>query len=125
MSAEPLRTVGVPDAADDIAAALAVAEDAVRPAERYLAAHRAALRVAADVLARRRPRLRERVGIWTVLARVAPELGEWAEYFAMVQLKVRAVDAGAVGIVGTREADDLVRDAHAFARAASLGESGA
>ena len=103
---------------DDVAAALAAAEDAVHPADRYLAAHRAALRVAAGVLARRRPRLRERRSIWAVLAGVAPELAEWAEYFAMLQLKVEAVQAGAVGLVTTREADDLVRDAQAFAAAA-------
>lgn len=128
MSAEPARALseaGPSGVLDDIAAALAVAEDAIRPAERYLAAHRAALRVAAGVLARRRPRLRARVGIWALLARVAPELGEWAEYFAMIQLKVQAVDAGAVGIISTREADDLVRDAYAFARAAGPGASDA
>ncbi|HHX85940.1 MAG TPA: hypothetical protein GX694_11570 [Actinomycetales bacterium] len=107
-----------PDLFDDVAAAIAAAEGAVRPAERYLAAHRAALRVAAGVLARRRPRLRERRSIWVVVAQVAPELGEWAEYFAMLQLKVEAVQAGAVGLVTTREADDLVRDAQAFAVAA-------
>ena len=103
---------------DDVASALAVAEDAVRPAERYLAAHRAALRVAAAVLARRRPKLRERRSIWAVVAQVAPELGEWADYFAMLQLKVEAVRAGAVGLVTAREADDLVQDAQAFAVAA-------
>lgn len=103
---------------DDVAAALVAAEDAVRPADRYLAAHRAALRVAADVLARRRPRLRERRNIWAVVAQVAPELGEWAGYFAMLQLKVEAVQAGATGLVTAREADDLVRDAQAFAAAA-------
>ena len=103
---------------DDVASALAAAEDAVRPADRYLAAHRAALRVAAGVLARRRPKLRERRSIWAVVAQVAPELGEWAEYFAMLQLKVEAVQAGAVGLVTSREADDLVRDAQAFAVAA-------
>ena len=120
MSADPTRAWQPAELLfDDVAAALAAAEDAVRPAERYLAAHRAALRVAAGVLARRRPRLRERVGLWTVVARVAPELAEWAEYFAMIQLKVQAVEAGAVGLVSTREADDLVRDAHAFARAAA------
>lgn len=92
----------------------------MRPAERYLAAHRAALRVAAGVLARRRPRLRQRVGIWVVVAQVAPELGEWAQYFSLHQLKVQAVEAGAVGLVSSREADDLVRDAHAFAEAAHV-----
>ena len=53
-----------------------------------------------------------------VVAQVAPELGEWADDFAMLQLKVEAVRAGAVGLVTAREADDLVRDAQAFAVAA-------
>lgn len=105
-------------ALDDVGAALAAAEDAAGPAARYLAAHRAALRVAAGVLAARRPRLRERRNIWAVVAQVAPELGEWADYFAMLQLKVQAVEAGAVGVVTAREADDLMRDAQAFAVAA-------
>lgn len=117
----------VPDdlVADDITVALLAAEQAVRPAERYLAAHRAALRVAAGVLARRRPRLRERAGIWPVVARVAPELAEWAQYFTVIEPKRRAVEAGATGIVTTREADDLVRDATAFAAAAHLLPAGA
>ena len=120
MSAEPQPPgwVSTEVLFDDVASALAGAEDEVRPAERYLAAHRAALRVAANVLARRRPRLRERRSIWVVVAQVAPELGEWAEYFAMLQLKVEAVQAGATGLVTAREADDLVRDAQAFATAA-------
>ena len=119
MSADPTRAWQPAEPLfDDVAAALAAAEDAVRPAERCLAAHRAALRVAAGVLARRRPRLRERRPLWAVVAQVAPELGEWAEYFAMLQLKVEAVQAGAVGLVTAREADDLVRDAQAFAVAA-------
>lgn len=106
------------DTHDDVAAALAAAEDAVRPAPRYLAAHAAALRVAATVLAVRRPRLTGRRGVWEVVAAVAPELGEWAAYFGALELKRQAVAAGASGIVGTREADDLVRDARAFAAAA-------
>ena len=106
---------------DDIAGALSAAEAADQPAERYMVAHRAALRVAAAVLAVRRPRLRERRGVWSVLAQVAPELREWAEYFAVLDLKRQAVEAGMVGVVTTREADDLVRDARAFAVAAHVG----
>src|SRR4051794_11536320 len=54
--------------------------------ERYAAAHLAALRTAAAVLAvrtrpdsttRRRPRT-----VWSVLPQVAPELTEWAGFFA-------------------------------------------
>lgn len=110
---------------DDVADALAAAEDAERPAQRYLAAHAAALRVAASVLAARRPRLNGRRGVWEVVAAVAPELGEWAAYFEALDLKRQAVAAGASGIVSSREADDLVRDAGAFADAAAWYRGGA
>ena len=70
------------------------------PAERYATAHLAALRGAAAVLAARTrptdPRLRRRrpTSAWVLLTEVAPELGEWAAFFA----------AGA----------DLLRDAATF-----------
>jgi hypothetical protein len=97
--------------------ALIEAELSSHPSERYLAAHLAALRVAAIVLALRarpgrsgsRPR-----NAWLVLAEVAPEFGEWAAFFAATQVKREAVRAGATAIVNTREADDLIRDAQAF-----------
>ena len=115
-------------AADPVVAALAAAEDAPRPAERYLLAHGAALRVAADALAGRPRRrgARHRLDgthrdVWSVLAEVVPELGEWAAYFAALELKRRAVAAGAVALVSEREADDLVRDARAFRTAAEVG----
>ncbi len=120
MSAEasPAQVWGV-EAGDDIEAALAAAADAVLPAERYVAAHRAALRVAAWVLASRQARLRgRRPGVWEVVAAIAPELAEWAAYFGALELKRQAVAAGAFALVSTREADDLVRDARAFADAA-------
>jgi SAV_6107-like HEPN len=95
------------------------AELAERPSDRYLAAHRAALRVAAVILAARanparpgrpsRPR-----NAWEVLAEVAPEFGEWAAFFAATQPKRDAVQAGATTIITTREADDMVLDANAF-----------
>jgi hypothetical protein len=97
--------------------ALVEAELAQHPGDRYLAAHLAALRVAAIVLALRarpgrgssRPR-----NAWLVLAEVAPELGEWAAFFAATQDKREAVRAGATAIINAREADDLVRDAQTF-----------
>ena len=100
------------------ASALTQAELAEQPAERFLGAHLAALRVAAVVLAHRtmprrasstRPR-----DVWQVLAEVAPEYAEWAGFFAASALKRRAVQAGAVALVGTREADDLLRDVRLF-----------
>jgi hypothetical protein len=105
-------------AAELIAAesALAEAELTDVPAQRFLFAHLAALRVAAVVLACRasrrggsRPR-----DVWQVLADVAPEYAEWAGFFAFSALKRQAVQAGAVALVGTREADDLLRDVRLF-----------
>lgn len=136
MSAEPApmphpvevsgRAGTVPESAalDDIEAALTAAAAAEHPAERYVAAHRAALRVAAWVLASRRPRLKERCSVWAVIARVAPELGEWASYFALHQTRRQVVEAGAVALISAREADDLLRDAFAFRDAAHLTRGG-
>lgn len=109
----------------EVEAALAAAERAERPAERFVAAHVAALDVAASVLARRRARVKGRRSAWVAVAQVAPELGEWAQFFSALQLKRQAVQAGASGLVSRREADDLVRDAWAFARAAHLEATGA
>lgn len=113
-------TVLTLDALDGIDDALTAAEQAARPAEKFVAAHLAALRVAAIALAgrpRRRGSLRQDGAprsIWRVLPEVAPELGEWATYFGALQLKKQAVQAGAVALVTEREADDLVRGARAF-----------
>jgi len=100
---------------------LAEAELAQRPSDRYLAAHLTALRVVAIVLTRRaaprrtEPRGRPR-NAWRMLAEVAPELAEWAAFFAATEAKRDAVRAGATSIVSAREADDLVRDVEAFLR---------
>ena len=106
---------------------LAEAELARQPSDRYLAAHLAALRVVAVVLRHRtppslgrstgRPRSAGRPqNAWRLLAEVAPELAEWAAFFAATEGKRDAIRAGATSIVSTREADDLVRDARAFLR---------
>lgn len=89
------------------------------PGERYALAHLAALRAAAAVLAcRTRPitparRSRPRP-VWALLADVAPELREWAEFFAAGAAKRAAAEAGLAGVVSPREADDLLRDAQSF-----------
>ncbi len=108
-------------------AALAGAELAEAAAERYLLAHLAALRVAAVVLevrahATTRGRWRN---VWELVGEVAPELAEWAGFFAATQVKRQAVAAGATAIVTHREADDLVRDARAFHDAVTRGLAGA
>ena len=85
------------------------------PARRYATAHLAALRAAAAVLAARAHPVR-RGGIrsvWILLPGVAPQLQEWAAFFAGGAGKRAAADAG-LHVVSQREADDLVRDAEAF-----------
>jgi hypothetical protein len=86
--------------------------------ERYATAHLAALRAAAAVLAARaRPndaRARRPTSAWVLLTDVAPELHEWAMYFAAGAEKRAAALAGLRTAVTVREADDLVRDATTF-----------
>jgi SAV_6107-like HEPN len=92
-----------------------------RPAERYASAHLAALRCAAAVLAARaRPdvsssrRSRRPRNAWSLLTEVAPELAEWATFFAAGASKRAAAEAGIEGAVTAREADDILRDAETF-----------
>ncbi|HEX2072906.1 MAG TPA: SAV_6107 family HEPN domain-containing protein [Geodermatophilus sp.] len=97
--------------------ALAEAAGLSDPRRRYATAHLGALRGAAAVLAartrpepaRRRPR-----SAWVLLGQVAPELGEWATFFAAGAAKRAAAEAGLSRAVTEREADDLVRDVGAF-----------
>jgi SAV_6107-like HEPN len=104
-----------------VRSSLAEAELAQRPSDRYLAAHLAALRVVATVLTHRappgigRPAGRPR-NAWRLLAEVAPELADWAAFFAATEAKRDAINAGATSVVSAREADDLLRDATAFLR---------
>lgn len=86
---------------------------------RYAAAHLAALRAAAAVLAvRARPVVPSRrsraTSVWTLLAHVAPELSEWAAFFAHGATKRAAAEAGIPRVVSAREADDLLRAAEEF-----------
>jgi hypothetical protein len=90
---------------------LAEAADETAPAARYVAAHLAALRAAAAVVAargepvtpgrRRRPR-----SVWELLPQVEPTLAEWAAFFA--------AGAGLSRAATAHEADDLLRDAEIF-----------
>jgi hypothetical protein len=84
--------------------------------ERYVAAHLAALRSAAAVLAvRGRPSVRGGPrSVWEVLPRIAPELTEWAAFFAATASRRAAVEAGRGEVITAREADDLLRDAESF-----------
>ncbi len=102
---------------DQARRALAEASTAPDPRQRYATAHLGALRAAAAVLAartrpepaRRRPR-----SAWVLLGQVAPELGEWATFFAAGAAKRAAAEAGLSRAVTEREADDLVRDVGSF-----------
>ena len=84
---------------------------------RYACAHVSALRAAAALLAARAqpaPRSRRQKNALVLLAEVAPELAEWARFFAAGASKRAAAEAGSTRAVTEREADDLVRDADQF-----------
>ncbi|MFF1834091.1 SAV_6107 family HEPN domain-containing protein [Streptomyces sp. NPDC058231] len=119
------RTTAPPAALDLLAQAHSgLAEAAVLdvPNERYATAHLAALRTAAAVLAARgRPettrRRRERIrSAWDVLPEIAPELTEWSALFASGARRRARAEAGIPGAAGSRDADDLLRDAAMFLR---------
>ncbi|GAA1837361.1 hypothetical protein GCM10009836_15000 [Pseudonocardia ailaonensis] len=90
---------------------------APEPLLRYPAAYLAALRAGAAVLAMRavpdqrrgRPR-----SVWQLLGEVAPELTEWAAFFASCSDTRAAAEAGISRLVTRREADDLLRQAEQF-----------
>ncbi|WP_235739171.1 SAV_6107 family HEPN domain-containing protein [Nocardioides alcanivorans] len=84
---------------------------------RYACAHVAALRAASALIAARaRPGRagRRQLNAWVLLRQVAPELEEWATFFAAGSAKRAAAEAGASRVVSEREADDLVREADRF-----------
>jgi hypothetical protein len=96
---------------------LGAAEVERDPAQRYAQAYLAALRAAAALLAMRgRPhRARSRpMSVWTLMSSVAPELREWAAFFASCSATRASVQAGITRAVSTRSADDLVRQTGQF-----------
>jgi HEPN superfamily protein len=96
---------------------LGEAEHAVAPAQRFIASYLAALRAGAAVLAARgRPhRGRARpASVWVLLEAVAPELGEWAAFFAANSAAQAAAQAGITRRLSTRSADDLLRQSGQF-----------
>ena len=100
---------------------LTAAVAAQRPEERYARAHLGALRAAAAFLAARaRPARSRPRSVWVLLPAVAPELHEWAIFFAASAAKRPLAEAG-VAVVSDREADDLLRGAYAlFDRVATM-----
>ncbi|MFD0274472.1 SAV_6107 family HEPN domain-containing protein [Kitasatospora sp. NPDC127111] len=123
-----LRRVAAPPAALDLLAdahrTLARSRALEDPLERYAAAHLAALRTVAAVLAVRgrpekSPRRRRAIrSAWEVLPEVAPELAEWAVYFAAGARRRAAAEAGIRGAASARDADDLIRNCALFLRLA-------
>lgn len=103
---------------------LTEAAAATSPGERYVAAHLAALRAGAAVLAarakpsraagRRHGRRGGPRNVWVDLGRVAPELAEWSEVFAAGAAKRAAAQAGLPRAVTERDADDMLREADVF-----------
>ncbi len=86
---------------------------------RYVAAHLAALRAAAAIVAARPeagtgPRRKAPKSVWELLPRVKPALSEWAAFFAAGARKRAAAEAGLARAVSAAEADDLLRDAETF-----------
>ncbi|MEV7779151.1 SAV_6107 family HEPN domain-containing protein [Kitasatospora sp. NPDC088351] len=120
------RRAAAPPAALDLLADAHRTLDRARaledPLERYAAAHLAALRTVAAVLAVRgrpekSPRRRKAIrSAWEVLPEVAPELAEWAVYFAAGARRRAAAEAGIRGAASARDADDLIRNSALFLR---------
>jgi hypothetical protein len=119
------------DLVDQARSCLAEAATARSLNDRFAAAHLAALRAAAAVLAARahptvrRTRNGARSGsgrrrghgprnVWELLPAVAPELTEWAAFFAAKAGQRAAALAGLPGAVSAREADDMMREAETF-----------
>ncbi|HJP79740.1 MAG TPA: SAV_6107 family HEPN domain-containing protein [Pseudonocardiaceae bacterium] len=99
-------------------AGIAEAQRETVAAGRYATAYLAALRAAAAMLALRgRPhRGRARpASAWVLLAKLAPEMGEWADFFAACSGRRAAILSGITRGITQRDADDLVRAAATFA----------
>ncbi|MFG2821025.1 SAV_6107 family HEPN domain-containing protein [Kitasatospora sp. NPDC048365] len=121
-----LRRAGAPPAAVDLLRqahrTLIRARGCEDPLERYATAHLAALRTTAAVLAvrgrpERNPRRRQAIrSAWELLPEVAPELAEWAAYFAAGARRRAAAEAGIAGSASARDADDLIRNTALFLR---------
>ncbi|MER7014340.1 SAV_6107 family HEPN domain-containing protein [Saccharopolyspora sp. NPDC000359] len=92
------------------------AEQAERPAERYVSAHVAALRAATAVVVARSWRRDEKgrpASVWTLLTGAAPELREWAAYFAARSDRRAAAEAG-VPTITWLDADGLLARSREF-----------
>ncbi|MER6945685.1 SAV_6107 family HEPN domain-containing protein [Nonomuraea sp. NPDC000554] len=102
----------------DSRSCLTEAATARTPASRYVAAHLAALRAAAAILAARpRPmegRRRRLRSAWELLPEAEPRLAEWAAFFSVSAAKRAAAEAGMVRGVSATDADELLAEAETF-----------
>lgn len=89
------------------------AEALARPADRYLAAYQAAEQTALTLVSGL-PGVGSPQTLWARLARIAPDLAEWAGFFIAIRPRALAVQAGATALISERDADDLAREAHRF-----------
>ncbi len=121
-----LRRASAPPAALDLLrhahSTLTQARQYDDPLQRYATAHLAALRTTAAVLAVRgrpekNPRRRHAIrSAWELLPEVAPELSEWAHYFAAGARRRAAAEAGIRSAASARDADDLIRNTALYLR---------
>lgn len=96
---------------------LAEAEWEQDPVERFTAAYASAVRAAAAVVAStgRPHRGRARpASVWLLLESAAPELAEWAHFFAAHSGTQAAAQAGITSRITARAADDLLRQTWQF-----------
>ncbi|MEI2775329.1 MAG: SAV_6107 family HEPN domain-containing protein [Tetrasphaera sp.] len=109
------RVASALDLLEGAAASLVEASHAGQITERYAEAHLAALRAAAAVLAAHPPRAGggSPRNIWELVPAIAPELVEWAEFFAYSSRRRWAIADG-IELATAREADDLLRAAADF-----------
>lgn len=111
----------IPRAAVDLmrraADGLAEAHRRDDPLARYPTAYLAALRAASAVLAvraARPPRRGRNRSVWHQLADAAPELAEWAAFFAACSNTRAAAEAGIARWVSSRDADEMLSQAEQF-----------
>ena len=96
---------------------LAEAVTSAHPYDRYCGAHMAALHASAAVVTARAvpaaPTRRPR-SVWDLLYREAPELADWAAYFASGATRRAAAQAGLPNAVSDAEAAELAREAEVY-----------
>ncbi|MDQ6658058.1 MAG: SAV_6107 family HEPN domain-containing protein [Actinomycetota bacterium] len=111
----PLVSRACRDLLADAGRGVGTAIRATDAADRYAAAHLAALRAAAALLAARAKPGRGRLGnAWELLGRVAPDLAEWALFFSAGAGKRQLAEAGIGRAISAREADDMLRQTAEF-----------